>query len=84
MITSLKVKQKSDAIKISDKLLSNAIDAIAQKAKNVSFWCYMEMENVFLSSHESEKKDYVKKQGSKYNNEKREGKTVEFYDYYDH
>ena len=43
MITSLKVKQKSDAIKISDKLLSNAIDAIAQKAKNVSFGCYMEM-----------------------------------------
>ena len=37
MITSLKVNQKSDTIKISDELLSNTIDAIAQKAKNVSF-----------------------------------------------
>ena len=72
LITSLKVNQKSEKIEISDELLSNSLIAIAQKAKNVSFRCNMEMENVFFSSCEFEKKDDVKKQTFKYNNKKGE------------
>ena len=44
----------------------------------------MEMINIFLLAKELEKKDDVKKQTVKYNNEKGEEKMVEFYDYFDH
>ena len=37
MIKNLKINQKTDIIKISDEQLSNAIDTIAQKSKNVSY-----------------------------------------------
>ena len=60
MITNLKINQKTDIIEISDEQLSNVIDAIAQKSKNVSFRCVMEMENLFFTAIEFEKQDDVK------------------------
>ena len=60
MITNLKINQKTDIIKISDEQLSNAIDAIAQKSKHVSFKCVMDMENLFFTAVEFEKQDDVK------------------------
>ena len=60
MITNLKISQKNNIIEISDKQLSNAIDAIAQQSKNVSFRCVMEMENVFFTAAQFEKQDDVK------------------------
>ena len=79
LITGLKVNQKSKTTKISDELLSNAIDT-----KNVSFRFVMEMENLFFAAVKFQKKDDVKKQKFIYNNEKGEVKTIEFYDYFDH
>ena len=80
----LKVNQKSEKIKISNELLSNAIDAIARKAENASFRCFMEMENLFFTAVKFGKKDDVKKQKFTCNNKKVEEKTIEFYDYFDH
>ena len=56
MIINLKINKKTDIIEISHKKLSNAIDAIAQKSKNVSFRCVMEMENLFLQQSNLENK----------------------------
>ena len=84
MIKNLKINQKADTIEISDKELSNAIDGIAQKSKNVSFGCVMEMENLFFTAVEFEKQGDVKKQTFTYKDEKHKEKTIEFYDYYDH
>ena len=60
MITNLKINQKTDIIKISNEQLSNAIDPIVQKSKNVSFRCVMEMENIFFTAVELEKQDDIK------------------------
>ena len=84
MITNLKINQKTNIIEISNEQLSNAIDAIVQKSKNVSFRCVMEMENLFFTAVEFEKQDDVKNKTFTYKDEKHEEITVEFYDYYDH
>ena len=83
MIISLKINRKSNTIKISDECLSNAIDAIAQKAKNVFLGVTWKWKKRFFHCVNFEKEDDVKKQSFEYNNEKG-GKTVAFYDYYDH
>ena len=44
----------------------------------------MEMESLFLTAVEFEKKDDVKKHTFMYKDEKHKEKTVECYDYYDH
>ena len=44
----------------------------------------MEMENLFLTAVEFEKKGDVKKQTFTYKDEKHDEKIVKFYDYYDH
>ena len=82
MITNLKINQNTDLIEISNEQLSNAIDAIAQKSKNVCFRCVIERKNIFFTAVEFEKQDDVKKPTFMYKDEKHEEKTVEFYGYY--
>ena len=76
MIENLKINQKTDIIEISVEQLSNAIDAIAQKSKNVSLMCVMKMENIFFTAVEFEKQDDVKKQTFTYKDEKHEVMTT--------
>ena len=75
MIANLKINQKTDIIEISVEQLSNAIDAIAQKSKNVSLMCVMEMENIFFTAVEFEKQDDVTTFA--YKDEKHEVMTTE-------
>ena len=84
MIANLKINKKTYIIEISDEQLSNTIDEIAQKSKNLFFRCVMEMENLFFTAVDFEKQDDVKKYTFMYKDEKREQKTEEFCDYYDH